>query len=267
MQKSQELKTPPLVSHNLTAVKSGEKHRKILGVDFFTGTAQEAVDRMIERGGLLVVPSGPGLKDLPNYPKYREALAGADMAIMDSALMVMLWNKLEKDHLQRLSGLEYLALLLEQPQIQAKGKTMWVMASAESAGRNVEWLNSRGIEVPEECVYVAPMYGPEISDPALIERIRTVLPDNIILSVGGGTQEPLGYYLKRSLDYSPGIHCIGAAIAFLSGDQVKIPMWADRLSLGWFFRCLSKPKSYIPRYWEARKLIPLIVRHRNQTPA
>jgi UDP-N-acetyl-D-mannosaminuronic acid transferase (WecB/TagA/CpsF family) len=86
------------------------------------------------------------------------------------------------------------------------------------------------------------------------------------VTIGGGTQERLGLYLKRNLQPLPAIHCIGAAIAFLSGDQVRIPLWADRLYLGWLFRCLSEPGRYVPRYWSARKLIGIMLRYREQMP-
>jgi UDP-N-acetyl-D-mannosaminuronic acid transferase (WecB/TagA/CpsF family) len=84
--------------------------------------------------------------------------------------------------------------------------------------------------------------------------------------LGGGTQERLGLYLKRNLTYQPAIHCIGAAMAFLSGDQVHIPRWADALGLGWMFRSVSDPKRYGPRYWDARNLAPLILRYRDRLP-
>jgi UDP-N-acetyl-D-mannosaminuronic acid transferase (WecB/TagA/CpsF family) len=88
-----------------------------------------------------------------------------------------------------------------------------------------------------------------------------------VLTLGGGTQERLGSYLKRNLSYKPSIHCIGAAIAFLSGDQVHIPVWADRYYLGWLFRSLSEPKRYVPRYWEARRLFWMLRRYRDQMPS
>jgi hypothetical protein len=54
----------------------------------------------------------------------------------------------------------------------------------------------------------------------------------------------VGLYLKRSLSYEPGIHCIGAAIAFLSGDQARIPLWGDRLGLaGSCAASCSRPSS------------------------
>jgi exopolysaccharide biosynthesis WecB/TagA/CpsF family protein len=221
---------------------------------------------MLESKGLLVVPSGPGLKDLGTHPKYREALLGADMAIMDSALMVMVWNFRERDSVTRISGLEYINLLLEQPEIKNSDKIFWIMAGRESADRNLAWLNSKGIHVPDHNVYIAPLYGENVEDPELVERISQTRPTHVIVTVGGGTQEPLGYYLRKNLDYVPGIHCIGAAIAFLSGDQVHIPMWADKLYLGWLFRCLSQPSRYVPRYWEARRLVPLMLRYRSSLP-
>jgi UDP-N-acetyl-D-mannosaminuronic acid transferase (WecB/TagA/CpsF family) len=110
------------------------------------------------------------------------------------------------------------------------------------------------------------MYGSKIEDRHLIEKLQSLRPRHVVITVGGGTQERLGLYLKRNLDYLPAIHCIGAAIAFLSGDQVRIPNWADRLYLGWLFRCLSSPRRFVPRYFSAPQLIPLLWRYRDQLP-
>jgi UDP-N-acetyl-D-mannosaminuronic acid transferase (WecB/TagA/CpsF family) len=240
--------------------------RTILGIPFFIGTAAQAVERM-KGGGLLVVPAAPALKDLETKASYREALVNADLAITDSAYMVLVWNSLQHDSIPRLSGLEYLRELLKQPDVRQPGNVLWIMASPLSAERNLNWLAERGMIVPEECVYMAPMYGDEsISDPALLERVERTHPQHVILTLGGGTQERVGLYLKQNLSYLPAIHCIGAAIAFLSGDQVRIPIWADKNYLGWLYRSISEPKRYIPRYWDARKLLYLLIRYRDRLP-
>ena len=240
--------------------------RTILGIRFFLGTAIQAIERM-QSGGLLVVPAAPALKDLGSDASYREALLNADLTIADSAFMVMVWNKLQGDSIRRLSGLEYLRELLKQPDIRLPGNCIWIMASAVSAERNLSWITSQGITVPDDCVYVAPIYGQgDIEDGALITLLEHLRPKHVILTVGGGTQERLGLYLKRHLSYLPAIHCIGAAIAFLSGDQVHIPAWADRLYLGWLYRSISEPRRYAPRYWEARKLLYLLIRYRDRLP-
>jgi len=241
-------------------------HRRILGIDFYTGDVRGAIEFMCGNGGLLVVPAAPALKDLPTNASYREALLNADLAITDSAFMVMIWNRIEGDSLLRLSGLEYLSELLLLPEVRRPGNTFWIMAGPASAKTNLTWLKGQGIDVPASHIYEAPMYGARIEDRVLVEKINRLRPAHVVVTVGGGKQEALGLYLKRHLDYLPAIHCIGAAIAFLSGDQVRIPMWADRFWLGWLFRCLSAPSRFIPRYWSARKLLPLMIRYRSRMP-
>lgn len=238
---------------------------RILGVDFYLGAAHQAVDRM-SKGGLLVVPAAPALKDIQTNAAYREALLNADLVITDSAFMVLVWNLLQEDSIKRLSGLEYLRELLRREEVRRPGGCVWVMAGEQSAKRNLAWLKGEDIDVPSECVHIAPMHGDEVSDPELLEIIERLRPQHVIVTIGGGTQERLGLYLKQNLSYLPAIHCIGAAIAFLSGDQVCIPVWADKLYLGWLFRSLSEPRRYFPRYWQARKLFSLIHRYRDQAP-
>jgi len=190
----------------------------------------------------------------------------ADLAIADSAFMVMLWNMLEGDRLGRLSGLEYFSHLITEPGFRQPGAAFFVMASEESARKNVSWLDSQGVRVDRAQVYIAPLYNGEVVDPILLDRISALRPRHVVIAVGGGIQERLGLYIKRSVDYLPAIHCIGAAIAFRSGDQVHIPEIADRLAMGWLLRCLWRPKTYVPRYWSARKLAWLLFRYRRELP-
>ena len=249
----------------MTQAISPTTHR-ILGIDFFDGSAKAAIDIM-RNGGLLVIPAAPALKDLDRNPGYRDALLNADLAITDSAFMVLIWNRLQSRPVKRLSGLEYLRELLLEPDVRQPGNTLWIMASPVSAQRNLAWLSGQGITIPEDNIYMAPMYGSAaIDDPALLERLNRLRPQHVILTLGGGTQERVGLYLKRSLAYRPAIHCIGAAIAFLSGDQVHIPVWADKFYLGWLLRSLSEPKRYLPRYLDAFKLYPLLRRYRDRLP-
>ncbi|AXC15210.1 hypothetical protein ACPOL_5966 [Acidisarcina polymorpha] len=215
---------------------------------------------------MLVVPAAPALASLPFDSEYREALLEADMAITDSSFMVLLWNLLEGEPIRRLSGLQYFCELIRDEEFRQTGAVLYVMASAESAHRNRAWLQRRGIIVPPELVYVAPQYENGVADRTLLKQITALRPKHVVITIGGGVQERLGLYIKRSLDYMPSIHCIGAAIAFRSGDQVYIPEVADRLALGWLFRCLWRPKDYVPRYWAARRLAWLLLRYRRELP-
>ena len=241
-------------------------YHRILGICFFNGSAQKAVEIAMQ-GGLVVVPSAPVLLTMAEDPSTCEALLHSDLAITDSGLMVLLWRLIKGERLQRVSGLEYLKLLLQEPSLREPGALFWVMPSAETMEKTLPWLKKEGFPTAREDCYIAPRYGAgKIADPALLEVVNARKPRHIIMAVGGGVQEKLAYYLKRGANYRPGLHCTGAAIGFLSGDQVRIPDWADRLFLGWLLRCLHTPGQFVPRYWKARKLIPLLLRYRERCP-
>ncbi len=252
-------------SERLMEAGNGVAWRRILGLDFFCGSAEEAVHRM-RRGGLLVVPAAPALVALESDRAYREALADADLVITDSSFMVLLWNLLERDSVARLSGLEYFDRLVADSEFCQEGGVLYVMASEQSARRNVAWLERKGIHVHRSHVYIAPHYKNGVADAVLLAKIRELHPSHIVITIGGGVQERLGLHIKQSLDYLPAIHCIGAAIAFRSGDQVFISRRADRLAMGWLLRCLWRPRSYVPRYWAARRLALLLLRFRGEMP-
>jgi N-acetylglucosaminyldiphosphoundecaprenol N-acetyl-beta-D-mannosaminyltransferase len=231
------------------------------------GKAHDAVDRVSREGGLVVMPAAPALTNLFQDKEYREALLGADFALADSSLMVAIWNLVQGDHIRKLSGLRYLRALIERPEFCESGSSFWVMPTHSSAERNLRWLEGNGICVCQDDVYVAPMYGVAVEDEELLLRLEQRRPRHIVLGLGGGTQERLGLYLKRNLSYRPTIHCIGAAIAFLSGDQVRIPVWVDFAGLGWLWRSASNPATFVPRYWTARYLAPMIMRYRDRLPS
>jgi len=243
-------------------------HVRILGLDFFQGTAAAAV-QAARAGGLVVAPSGPGLATLPDDRIYRDAVAAADLCLLDSGLLASLWEARHHQKLARISGLYFLEEFLKLPEIAQTGSSFWIAPSAASAARTREWLaTSRNLATTADAWYVAPQYGSgRAEDEQLLELIRARRPKFIFVGVGGGPQEKLGAWLEARLDYRPAILCTGAAIAFLTGEQARIPAWADRARLGWLMRCLQDPLKFIPRYWQARKLISLYRRWDDQAPA
>ena len=238
----------------------------LLGIRFFTGTVQDALARVRE-GGLTVAPSGPGLADLPGDLAYREALENADLVLPDSGFMVMAWRLLGRKRLKRLSGLKFLQALLGDESFRGCGSMLWVMPSAGESETNMAWLQGVGINIERSDCYVAPEYELErVEDPELKAMAERLRPRFIIINIGGGVQEKLGYYLIRGLDYRPAVICTGAAIAFLTGRQADIPAWADRLYLGWLLRCCRAPRVFLPRYWKARRLFFLLWKYREKSP-
>ena len=198
---------------------------------------------LVPGGGLIVVPSAPVMVRMEDDPAHRAAMEGADFAITDSGLMVLLWLLRTGERIRRISGLRLLRGLVEGKDFRGRGDTFWVMPSAGDAEANLAWLRSRGFDVTEDDTYVAPIYprqGP-LSDGHLVDMINGRRPRLVAVGLSGGVQERLGWDLRQRLAYKPAILCIGGAIAFLSGRQARIPVWADRLALGWLIRFLHSP--------------------------
>ena len=221
-----------------------------------------------------MAPAAPGLAhNLNDDAFYRNALQSADVLLPDSGLMVLLWNRILPDGalpIQRISGLEFLHQFLKSPITRkALEKSFWIMPNEQESILNQKWLeNEIGIKISSPNLYIAPHYSPTgpIEDNELVEKVNQSQPNIVLINIGGGIQERLGAYLRQQLSPTPAILCCGAAIAFLAGGQTSIPGWADKMKLGWFLRCLSKPGSYIPRYWQAKALVPLLKKYRHNLP-
>ena len=126
---------------------------------------------------------------------------------------------------------------------------------------NREYLNQKGIPITSEYQYTAPLYNKvDIIDPKLINILESlkIKPNFLLLNLGGGVQERLGLYIKNNLSYSPAIICSGAAIAFETGSQAKLPKWADDFYLGWLARVIQSPRQFAIRFLKAFRLVYVV---------
>lgn len=237
----------------------------ILGVNFFNGMVDEAVDAMCANGGLLVVPAAPALVKLSEDEGYRRALTSADMVIADSGAMVLLWRIFTGRRVERISGLKFLKRLVARLASHPDERVLWIVPTEHAHEKTIAWLRSMNLTASAD-FYIAPRYAAQVRDDALAAKIDNHPPTHIVVGIGGGVQEKLGLFLKENLRARPAIHCIGAALAFLTGDQPPIPMWADRFYLGWLLRSIRQPRVFIPRYISALRLAKMIARYRDKLP-
>src|SRR5947207_12499847 len=239
---------------------------QILGIKFFNGQVDCAIDFISEHGGFLVAPSGTCFARLQRDEVYRRAVINADIAIPDSGAMVLLWKLFCNRKVSRISGLKYLRSLSAKLFSEKTRDVLWVVPNGRAQKNIARWLHQNDFPFSEEDFYVAPMYDATAEDRELCERIENRQPRHVIVGIGSGPQEKLGYYLREHLNYRPAIHCVGAALGFLTGEQVKIRAWADRFYLGWLFRLITNPVRFLPRLWRATELPWLIFRYRENLP-
>jgi exopolysaccharide biosynthesis WecB/TagA/CpsF family protein len=239
---------------------------QILGIHFFNGAVDEAVTSISQGGGFLVAPSGTCFARLREDEHYRRAVVAADLALPDSGLMVLLWRLLRREKVERISGLKYLKHLLRKLKEEKTGKICWVLSNERAKQKLLEWSRRKDFPLDIENCYIAPWYGLDIEDRNLLGLVERHQPEHVIVAIGSGAQEKLGYYLRENLSYRPTIHCTGAALGFITGDQNAIPDWADRFYLGWFLRLTAQPRRFIPRLARAVELPWLIWKYGEKGP-
>ena len=240
--------------------------RQILGVQFFNGDVDEAIALMGRHGGFLMAPSGTCFARLREDIMYRSAVLAADLIIADSGWMVLLSRLLRRQNVQRISGYKYLKHLLGRMKGEGKRDMFWILPTKTAQQKLLDWSRHEDFSVDEKNCYVAPWYGSEVEDRNLLSALEQHRPAHVVVAIGSGPQEKLGFYLRENLSYRPAIHCTGAALGFITGDQTSIPDWADRFYLGWFFRLLAQPRTFIPRLSRALELPWLIWKYGENLP-
>jgi len=230
---------------------------KLLSVPFINGDYNDAFSRL-KKGEFMVVPSGPGLSAIDKDIKYWNALKGADFAIPDSSLMVILARVFFGLKIKKLSGPKFFRKFINEKILHEKGMIFSLDPNDYESKKNNKYLNDLGIPMKFSHHYSAPFYDKNnISDEKLIQILESfeVRPKFLLINIAGGIQERLGFYIKNNLSYKIGIICTGAAIAFETGQQARLPKWVDDWYLGWFARICQSPLLFSKRYIKALRLV------------
>jgi N-acetylglucosaminyldiphosphoundecaprenol N-acetyl-beta-D-mannosaminyltransferase len=237
---------------------------RVLGLSFFNGTCSEAVEHFLRVGGLLVAPVSPALVKLKYDVEYRRALQTANVTLADSVLLSLLWRIASGRRLRKNSGLSYLKALLGNGRFREE-TAFWLVSSDAAKENAVRWLREHGFADRDNvCVVIDSDAQSERYE--LLTRIENQRPVHVMIALRSGGQEKLGMYLREYLVNRPAIHCIGAALGFLTGDEAPIPDWAERYGLGWLARLVSQPRMFFPRLGSAGALAGMVFRYRTEMP-
>ena len=239
---------------------------QILGVPFFAGPVAEAVERHVQSGGYVVIPAAPALIKLNYDEEYRRAMQSADLALADSGLLVLLWRIATGKKINRISGISYFKQLVEQEELREGANAFWIFHSETAKQKAANWLAQRGVRLDEKYVFIYATAPSSDQDYAILTRIEEEKPKHVVIAMAGGGQEKLALYLRDYLLYRPSIHCVGAALDLLSGEERGIPDWAERSHLGWLLRLFAQPRMFFPRIGIALALARMIFKYRSELP-
>tara|TARA_B110000305_G_C19289009_1_gene563213 strand:- start:24 stop:737 length:714 start_codon:yes stop_codon:yes gene_type:complete len=223
----------------------------------FTDISYLDLKKLLKKGGLVVLPSGPGLSTLRNDLNYKIALQNSDIVLFDSGFFCILLSVLKNIKVKKFSGYKLLKNLIKD--LKKSKKKLFLI----DPDQNQSKINKKYLDLKNLSQYVAPQYRrKKIEDKKLLNILITQKPEYIIINLGGNTQEVLGYYLKQKLKYKPIIICSGAAISYFTKEQAPISDLIDNFYLGWLFRILLNPLIFLPRYISAIKLFFIVLNNK-----
>ena len=220
------------------------------------------IKSLLDKGGLLVLPAGPALVTIKSDIQYYKSIKNADLVLFDSGYLCLLLRFLKKIKVQKISGYLFLKKFIQCLRKENKEKIFLIDPSHNQSKINKHYLKSHKINKIHQ--YIAPIYKKnKIFDKKLLDKINKIKPKYIVINLGGGTQEVLGNYLKKKLNYKPSIICSGAAISFLTKQQAPLTDFIDKIYAGWLLRIIFDPFNFLPRYLSAFKLFFLVFEVKN----
>tara|TARA_A100001015_G_scaffold5765_1_gene7277 strand:+ start:2406 stop:3128 length:723 start_codon:yes stop_codon:yes gene_type:complete len=222
----------------------------------------ESILKRIENGGYLVAPAASSLSKIYENSNYYSALKNSTITIFDSGLLCLLLRLFRGIKVKKLSGYLFLKKFLEQNLIYKKILT--IDPNRLESKQNKKYLMRKKIKA---FGYIAPYYKKNFKDLKLINYIKKIKPNYILINIAGEKQEILGLELNKIFTKIP-IFCTGAAIGFLvcksqkfilKGSQAPINDFIDKYYLGWLFRLLHSPIKHYRRFFQSLKLIKLFL--------
>lgn len=211
------------------------------------------------RKNLICLPSGPGLSSIDSDSRYLKSLQHSTFNLFDSGLFCLLL-KIKGISVNKFSGYKFISNFFVYLASKKNLKILLVNPSKVEAELNINYL-SKKYRSCKFINYIAPIYINNFNDYELLDLIVKNKPDFIIINIGGGVQENIGAFLFKKINFNSSIICSGAALSFFTKSQAPINSLTDKLYMGWFLRCVFKPKIFIPRYIKAFKFIKVFLKN------
>ena len=217
----------------------------VLGIGFDNVTMEEAILKCEdflkkEEGNLIVTPNPEIVMKAKDDEEFKEVINSAELVIPDGIGIIKAGRILNTPLKERVAGYDLICNLLEKyqdgsvtfyfwgskPGYAAKAKEM-----VEAKYPNIKILGTHtGYFKPEE-------------EETIIEEIRRLKPDILLVGIGFPRQEKMIHRYKKEGCFKIGIGC-GGSIDVLAGEVKRAPKIFIQLHLEWFYRLLKEPTRY-----------------------
>ena len=241
-------------------IKKNERHI-ILQVPFNGLTQEESLETMLKflhtnRNHLIVTPNPEAVMLARRNGDFLRILQQADLVLADGIgiLLAARWLKLPIP--SRVPGCDITMALLAA----AKNHSCYLLGAApgiaETARHN---LQKQGVNV----IGVHDGYFDEETEKTILEEIRTLKPDILLVGMGMPRQEEWAATYLHTLPCKVTL-CIGGSIDVIAGNVRRAPQIMRRMGLEWLYRLVANP-SRAKRMLELPRFAWVIVTKTKQT--
>jgi N-acetylglucosaminyldiphosphoundecaprenol N-acetyl-beta-D-mannosaminyltransferase len=226
--------------------RQGESRVDILGIPVDRLTADQAVDRvrafLRERRTAHVVTVNPEfVMTARGDPRFREVLAGSDLALADGIGIVWASRLLGHPLTERVAGVDIVPRLACAAAAEGGGVFLLGAAPgvAERAARVLTGLPCPEARSPIVVGTHAGSPAPEEADD-IVARIRAAQPALLLVAFGSPRQDLWIAQYRQRLGV-PVMMGVGGTFDFLTGVQRRAPAPVRRAGLEWLWRLALEP--------------------------
>lgn len=188
-------------------------------------------------------------------PGFRQAYHAQDLVVADGNPIVWL-SRLARQPVELLPGSDLVVPLAQWA--KAAGIDVALVGSTDDSLRQAADALQSAVPGLQIVCRVAPPFG---FDPtgagadAILTQVAQSGAGLCFVALGAPKQE---LFAARGRDVAPGVGfaSIGAGLDFLSGTQVRAPLWVRRLALEWLWRLLQQPGRMVGRYLACFRILP-----------
>ena len=210
----------------------------ILQVPFHGLTPYQALEALLgflhtSKNHLIVTPNPEGVMLATRNNSFLQILQSADLVLADGIgiLLAARWLKLPIP--TRVTGCDIAMALLKS----AKNSTCYLLGAAPGVAETAKHnLLQQGISV----IGARDGFFNEETEKAIIEEIRTLKPDILIIGMGMPRQEEWAAAYLHTLPCKVTL-CLGGTIDIIAGNVRRAPKIMRGLGLEWLFRLITNP--------------------------
>jgi exopolysaccharide biosynthesis WecB/TagA/CpsF family protein len=195
---------------------------------------------------------------LSSHDEFREAYGRARFVTADGFPIVAL-GRLAKASIERTTGADLIEPICKEASRQ--GLSVFFLgsdpATLEKTGAQLR-ERYRGLKIAGS-FSPGPRFDPFSSEAdEAMEKLRASGAPLCFLALGSPKQE---IFAARCIDRvkGTGLLCVGAALDFIAGKQVRAPRLAQQLCLEWAWRVTRNPRRLAPRYARCIAVLPRLL--------